>query len=304
MRRHRIRIDAKQPDECFWCHRVVLQRRGVNGKMVNYHKAQTNKHATESVEHQQGKQMLANYFKQKHYHVEIEQYLPQLKQRADMVLMSKQGQLTVIEYQCARISYAAVVRRTQCYQQANLHVHWILGGNYLRQLPYAFLKLSKNGLYAYFFHEEKVEKMTYDAENKYVRRHQNICPRHLRRQIIRGLRYGKTPYRQIQSDLYQAGFNLNAIPDCCLPTVYLTPGPKIPYWYVLLQLWLTLSRGPQSLVVLEHVVTQMPWHKSAFITDTDWRRRCLMDVLQWWTAQQVITWHKNLICLNEKSIIK
>lgn len=304
MLEHRISIHPNRPNECRWCHREILRRRGRHGRLFYYHKSHLKRRVGESRQHQLGKQAVAEYFKAREYHVELEQYLPQVKQRADIVLVPKQGSMIVIEYQCAKITPLNVQRRTHRYQHVGFQIHWLLGPTYQQHIPYAFLKLTPAGLQANFFDNHHWQKIIYDGANPLVQREQITRPARLRQQIMRGLYFCKTPYRQIQNELYQIGYNLSDIPVCCLPTETFPPGPKAPYWYILLRLWLALSTGPKSVEALVNVMTPIAWHQSAFITETVWRKYCLADILRVWTAQGVICRNHDLICLNEKSIIK
>lgn len=77
----------------------------------------------ESCLHLQGKILLHDFFTSKHFSVELEKYLPEIRQRADLLVDGK----TVIEFQCSAISAHDVLRRTASYSKLGLNSAWIFG---------------------------------------------------------------------------------------------------------------------------------------------------------------------------------
>lgn len=84
----------------------------------------------ETPQHLLGKQLLARLFRQIGYQVQIEAYQIDLKQRPDL-LVTKQGQVYAIEYQCAPLSVTEMVKRTQGYLKKGWKCWWILGMKHL-----------------------------------------------------------------------------------------------------------------------------------------------------------------------------
>lgn len=77
----------------------------------------------ESTLHLQGKLLLHQFFTAKNFTVELEKYLPSIRQRADLLVDDR----TVIEFQCSTIPSVDVLRRTTGYTSAGFTPTWILG---------------------------------------------------------------------------------------------------------------------------------------------------------------------------------
>ncbi|WKA53724.1 competence protein CoiA [Planococcus shixiaomingii] len=77
----------------------------------------------ESPRHLQGKLLLYQFFSSKNYAVELEKYLPEICQRADL-LVNRQF---AIEYQCSPLSTAQLAVRTHGYLQHGIQPVWIVG---------------------------------------------------------------------------------------------------------------------------------------------------------------------------------
>lgn len=77
----------------------------------------------ESLLHLQGKVLLHQFFTNKNFPVELEKYVPEIRQRADLLV---DGQ-TVIEFQCSPISATDVLRRSAAYSGMGLNPTWIFG---------------------------------------------------------------------------------------------------------------------------------------------------------------------------------
>ena len=94
----------------------------------------------ETAEHIQGKLQLAAWFDRLNVPNEMEAYLPELKQRPDLLVTTSNRKIAV-EFQCNPIAIEQVVARTAGYLKAGYEVVWLLGKNfeYKRQLT-AFQK--------------------------------------------------------------------------------------------------------------------------------------------------------------------
>nr|WP_084226110.1 competence protein CoiA family protein [Planococcus salinarum] len=77
----------------------------------------------ESSLHLQGKILLHEFFTSKNFPVELEKYLPEIRQRADLLV----GGQTAIEFQCSPISAKDVVRRSAAYAGMGVKPTWIFG---------------------------------------------------------------------------------------------------------------------------------------------------------------------------------
>lgn len=77
----------------------------------------------ESLLHLQGKRSLLQFFHDRDIPVELEKYIPFIRQRADLLI----NQQTVVEFQCSPISVAQLTKRTESYKSLGLSAIWIKG---------------------------------------------------------------------------------------------------------------------------------------------------------------------------------
>lgn len=77
----------------------------------------------ETEEHLKGKLVFAQWCDQFNLPYQLEAYLPELKQRPDLLLGSK----IAIEFQCSSLSLARFVERTETYQRHGYQVIWVVG---------------------------------------------------------------------------------------------------------------------------------------------------------------------------------
>ena len=77
----------------------------------------------ESSLHLQGKLLLHQFFQQRNFKVELENYLPEIRQRADLLIDGQHA----IEFQCSTISPEHLQQRSQGYQRVNIQDTWIKG---------------------------------------------------------------------------------------------------------------------------------------------------------------------------------
>ncbi|KRM72311.1 competence protein [Lacticaseibacillus brantae DSM 23927] len=83
----------------------------------------------ESQQHLLGKRWLQEWLSGRAEVAELEVYYPEIQQRADVVVTSRQPPL-VLEFQCSPISVGDLARRTAGYHQLRLNVIWIMGRRY------------------------------------------------------------------------------------------------------------------------------------------------------------------------------
>ena len=77
----------------------------------------------ESSHHLQGKLLLYQFFHQLGFKVELESYIPQIRQRADLLV---NGQFA-IEFQCSMIPVTQLNQRSEGYRRLSMHPLWIKG---------------------------------------------------------------------------------------------------------------------------------------------------------------------------------
>lgn len=86
-------------------------------------------HEPESALHLKGKLKLHHFFLSKNCTVELEKYVPAIKQRADLLINGR----TAIEFQCSAIPKKQVIERSNGYRSMDIQVNWI--GGIQRPLP-------------------------------------------------------------------------------------------------------------------------------------------------------------------------
>ncbi|MCG7317646.1 competence protein CoiA [Brevibacillus laterosporus] len=87
----------------------------------------------ESVEHAKGKELLYEYFQSRYLdiaeEIDIEHYIEQTRQIADVYIKFKNGQEWAIEYQRSNMSLDILQKRKELYKKANIKDIWIVGEN-------------------------------------------------------------------------------------------------------------------------------------------------------------------------------
>lgn len=95
----------------------------------------------ESEYHLKGKINLYHWFKNQGIPVELELYIPKIKQRPDLYVQVN-GQGYAIEFQCSTMDSSILLKRTNSYLQEKIKPIWILGGNRLKKNSQNLFKLS------------------------------------------------------------------------------------------------------------------------------------------------------------------
>ncbi|WP_106497977.1 competence protein CoiA [Lentibacillus sp. Marseille-P4043] len=150
---------------CPTCDERVIVKAGT--KMIPHfaHRQKVNCTSLEGGEsgyHEKGKFLLYQWFKYQQLDVKLEAFLPDIRQRPDLLVTINRKQIA-IEFQCARIGADVIQKRTAGYKQAGVTPIWIIGANqfkrknaysmkvdqFLRQLMHQFS--SDSPLSLYFF---------------------------------------------------------------------------------------------------------------------------------------------------------
>lgn len=135
-------IDYLRLNESFNCpackSKVIIKA----GTMMIPHFAHQNKtncntgHGGEGSYHYQGKLLLYEWLKNQQLDVRLEHYLPEIKQRPDL-LLNINNKYIAIEYQCVKIDPRMIFQRNRGYKKINIIPIWIIGANlYKRHSPY------------------------------------------------------------------------------------------------------------------------------------------------------------------------
>ncbi|ASN06513.1 competence protein CoiA [Virgibacillus necropolis] len=121
---------------CPVCNEPVLVKAGERTVAHFAHRSKlecaSNDHG-EGPYHEQGKLLLYNWLKQQGIDVELEKYLPEIKQRPDLFVTIKSRKVA-IEYQCARVPIEIINRRNTGYMEAGITPIWILGAKHFHRL--------------------------------------------------------------------------------------------------------------------------------------------------------------------------
>lgn len=83
----------------------------------------------ETNEHLLGKRQLLNWALDHQWKASLEEYLPNISQRPDLLVFHN-GRQTVIEFQCSPLSIKRLTERNTGYRQLNLDFYWYLGSPY------------------------------------------------------------------------------------------------------------------------------------------------------------------------------
>ncbi|WP_262315552.1 competence protein CoiA [Lacticaseibacillus parakribbianus] len=90
----------------------------------------------ESAEHLAGKLWLMAYGQRRGFKPVLEQYYPQVRQRADVV-WQQAGRALALEFQCSPISLERLAERSEGYRRLGVPVVWIMGKRYFARQPKA-----------------------------------------------------------------------------------------------------------------------------------------------------------------------
>lgn len=95
----------------------------------------------ESEYHLKGKIQLYDWLVNQDIDVEVEKYLPKIKQRPDLFITWNHNNYA-IEFQCSTIESTILLKRTTAYLRENITPIWILGGNRLKRSSENIVKIT------------------------------------------------------------------------------------------------------------------------------------------------------------------
>lgn len=232
---------------CPGCSEEVCFR---NGEIKIPHFAHVNKNCditaeAESFEHIKGKLALYKFFKNS-AKAQLEVYVPEIKQRADLMLTLADNTRLAIEYQCSIISEAKIMQRTANYKAVNIDVIWIAGPKYQQQRInkamlsrfgqsfLAFLKKDRQGIILkYGFSQIPFEKMNFKGlnfdsaqkflnfikrtkqEKQQVSSCQKLSTNTLKKQALKiqeNLVKNNYTWLDVQAKCYKQGLNVGGVP--------------------------------------------------------------------------------------------
>lgn len=121
---------------CPECHSRLVLRQG-KWRIAHFAHCKDNNGCSmregESYEHLLGKQQIFEWARKKEFAPQLEVYLAEIDQRAD-IMINVNGQRVAIEFQCSPLATAALQKRTAGYRQMGISCYWLLGSPYKKKL--------------------------------------------------------------------------------------------------------------------------------------------------------------------------
>lgn len=158
--KNKVELEELKKNEnfiCPVCKEKVILKTGTKRIWHFAHAHNTNcgqEFERESDYHLQGKIKLYEWFQNQGFHVELEKYIPEIKQRPDLFFQWK-NKTYAIEYQCSKIDLQLLKKRTAVYLQNHITPIWIAGRTRLKKVSRLSIKLSTFDLsMANFLHHQ------------------------------------------------------------------------------------------------------------------------------------------------------
>ena len=149
---------------CPGCREAVFLKKGKLMQAHFAHYTQNNCSVFsegETEEHLSGKKLLYDWFKKQNIPCQLEAYLPELKQRPDLLIWPTSQHPVAIEFQCSSLSIEKMIERTEGYQKNGYEVIWITGCKFQlrkRLTPFQQLFLRYRQLLGLYYVSLNVEK--------------------------------------------------------------------------------------------------------------------------------------------------
>ncbi|SDQ88827.1 competence protein CoiA [Virgibacillus salinus] len=138
-------LKEREEFSCPTCNEPVMMKAGTQMIPHFAHHSKNNCPSSEGGEgayHERGKMLLYQWLKHQQLTVQLEAYLPAIRQRPD-ILISINNKLVAIEYQCARVPVEQIRERNEGYLSVGITPIWILGANRLTQHNRNHLKIDQ-----------------------------------------------------------------------------------------------------------------------------------------------------------------
>lgn len=261
----------------------------------------------ETRQHLEGKLELATYFQKKGWLVLIEQWLPHLKQRPDL-LIRRQKKMIAIEYQCAPISAERVRERTVGYERNGITVIWILGDTYqgkkLHKLTLVkFMQQYKSVFYVYFWirFSLKIEKKVCIEVDYYPKwQPHTITDRNYQfYKMQESCRKKDKKIAGFQNMLYSRHRHMLQMPTVCQMINPLPLGNNQYNWQTVMIIWLWLEQQPHTRSLLLVKLKQVDTLPFGCISKNTFWTIWLTWLLRYWLDEKVIWVAGQLIGLTE-----
>lgn|SRR5690625_629058 len=142
--RHKMQYLRKNgPYYCPECRMKVIFRAGTKVIPHFAHQQSLNcsKNGGESLYHMKGKLQIYQWLRSQYKHVYLEAFLPEIKQRPDILLKIAQRTIAV-EMQCSVIDPKIIQERNQGYQNMGITPIWLLGANVFKRIGKQKIKVN------------------------------------------------------------------------------------------------------------------------------------------------------------------
>lgn len=137
--RHR----KKQPFYCPLCREKVIVKAGPKTIPHFAHRSAVHCPSAEGGEgayHEKGKLLLYLWLKHQRLNAELEVYIPEIRQRPDILLMINEKKIA-IEFQCAKVQTGQIKQRNEGYQRLGITPIWILGASRFKRQSASHFRL-------------------------------------------------------------------------------------------------------------------------------------------------------------------
>lgn len=146
-------LKEKEKFSCPTCNNPVIVKAGPQMIPHFAHRSKSSCPAHEGGEgvyHEKGKLVLYQWLKHQRLDVQLEVYLPEIRQRPD-ILIRLNNKTIAIEYQCARVPVEQINKRNEGYHSLGITPIWILGARHLERRNQSYLKIDQFQLH--FIHQ-------------------------------------------------------------------------------------------------------------------------------------------------------
>lgn len=123
---------------CPVCHEEVILRQGTrNIAHFSHKKLSACSNGGESLEHEYGKWLLYQWCQESSIHSQLEAYIANINQRADILLTVGDRQVA-LEFQCSPLSNTCLYNRTSGYCRSHIDVIWLVGQQNFKKRSWQF----------------------------------------------------------------------------------------------------------------------------------------------------------------------
>ncbi|WP_270322094.1 competence protein CoiA [Weissella confusa] len=261
----------------------------------------------ESSEHLLGKLQLADFFENLGGVVEMEVWLPEIKQRPDLVVSFDNVKIAV-EFQCAPITAQRVSERTRGFETLGMDVVWVLGPTYqrkkLQQATWAKFVRMRGGRLQVAFWRPKKQRVEWqewwrlDCRNR-VREQDVGDPYRQLLKLQQLVTQRSEVSRRWQKQLYRQGRSLVGMPWICHRLQAMPGGARASQWELSLGVLLALEKGSQTVEQLQSVLIKQVWFEFGATEQTVAVNLWLSRLLAEWQDENVITQRDDRVWLNQ-----